>query len=261
MSEADGFFGQTIRRRICGEFRIIQKRHMASETIPEHEHPSPYATFVLDGEYHETVGGKTSVLPRGSVLLHPKGERHADRFTERHATLINVELPQRFAHGPDFCRSEAVADPEMQMIGSRIRRELYLDDDVSAIVIEGIMLELYGLMMRRQASGEPVRASIARLADLLIAARFAEPIGLSDLAGELEVDPAHLSRSFRKEIGCTVGERIRHRRIARACEVIDEGAPLAEVALATGFADQSHFTRTFRAVAGVTPGEYRRRTG
>jgi AraC family transcriptional regulator len=234
---------------------------MASETIPEHEHPRPYATFVLDGEYHETVGGQTSILPRGSVLLHPEGERHADRFAEHHATLINVELPQRFARGAEFCRSEALGDPEMQMIGSRIRRELHLGDDLSAIVIEGIMLELYGLMMRRRAAGEPSRASIARLADLLIGARFAEPIGLSDLAAELEVDPAHLSRSFRKEIGCTVGERIRHRRVARACEIIDSGASLAEAALATGFADQSHLTRTFRAIAGVTPGEYRRRTG
>lgn len=254
----DGYFGHTVRGRICGDFRIIEKRHSALEEIPEHEHRMPYATFVMEGEYVETVGGTASVLSKGAVLFHAGGECHANRFAERHATLINVEIPEWLDRRATATR-QTVMDPSLRMVGSRIRRELYFGDDISPIVIEGIMLELTGLMMRsrsvRRGSG-----SVAGRADLIIGERFAEPIGLTDLALELRVDPSHLSRSFRRELGCTVGERIRSLRVEKACGMIQDGSPLIDVALATGFADQSHFTRTFRTVVGMTPGEYRRRT-
>jgi AraC-like DNA-binding protein len=48
------------------------------------------------------------------------------------------------------------------------------------------------------------------------------------------------------------------RRIAAAKGLLDGNVPLSEVALACGFYDQSHFTRSFKGCTGVTPGQYRR---
>ncbi|HUF76528.1 MAG TPA: AraC family transcriptional regulator [Longimicrobiales bacterium] len=252
------FFGQTMRDRNFGEFRLVEKRHAAGEALVEHAHERPYATFVVGGEYVETVEGKQSVLSRGSVVLHPGGESHTDRFATRPAVLINLEIPERVASRSEIRRAESASDPVMQTIGSRLRRELYEGDDLSPVIVEGVMLEVCGLMLRGTAPRSR-SLSLAERADRLLGERFATRVTLRDLAAELGVGAAHLARCFRKEIGCTVGERIRQRRIERASQILPRGMNLAEIALTTGFADQSHFTRAFRAIMGVTPGEYRRR--
>ena len=55
------------------------------------------------------------------------------------------------------------------------------------------------------------------------------------------------------------GEYVRRQRIALACRSLAESdMPLADVAIEAGFADQSHFTRTFKRQLGVTPAAYRR---
>jgi transcriptional regulator GlxA family with amidase domain len=70
-----------------------------------------------------------------------------------------------------------------------------------------------------------------------------------------------MTRTFRAFERCTPGEYLIAARLRRAAELLsDARLPLAEVALASGFADQSHLGRRFRSGYGVTPGEYRRRT-
>jgi AraC family transcriptional regulator len=68
-----------------------------------------------------------------------------------------------------------------------------------------------------------------------------------------------LARTFRRTFGCTVGEYLRRLRIERAAEQLVSGdLPLAEIALAAGFADQSHFSNVFRRRTGVSPSAFRR---
>jgi AraC-like DNA-binding protein len=64
---------------------------------------------------------------------------------------------------------------------------------------------------------------------------------------------------FRQIHGCTVGEYVRKLRINAAChDLNDSEIPLAEVALTSGFADQSHFSRVFKRQVGMTPGAFRK---
>src|SRR5690606_30703536 len=66
---------------------------------------------------------------------------------------------------------------------------------------------------------------------------------------------------FRRSVGLTPGDYRRILRFRAALGLIGSaGAPsLAAIAAEAGYSDQAHFTREFRACAGVTPGEYRRR--
>jgi AraC family transcriptional regulator len=92
-----------------------------------------------------------------------------------------------------------------------------------------------------------------------IADEFSQPLTLSIIAGAVNVHPVYLANSFRRHYGCTIGEYVRQRRVKFACDRISNSRdPLAEVALAAGFANQSHFARAFKQVTGMTPGEYRR---
>jgi len=76
--------------------------------------------------------------------------------------------------------------------------------------------------------------------------------------------PARLvvSRAFRRSMGMPPHRWLVRQRIEQAKALLREGrAPLAEISLACGFADQSHFTRCFSAWTGVSPGRWRRTIG
>lgn len=88
--------------------------------------------------------------------------------------------------------------------------------------------------------------------------RFAEPFKLSEIAAEVGVHPVHLAREFRKHYGSSVGEYLRRVRIEYACrELLGSNVAVTNIAFAAGFADQSHFSRTFKRLCGTTPGKYR----
>ena len=79
---------------------------------------------------------------------------------------------------------------------------------------------------------------------------------LTDLARMVALSPFYLARVFRAEVGLPPHAYQESVRIREAQRLLARGTPLAAVACATGFADQSHFTRRFRRVIGVPPGHY-----
>jgi len=85
------------------------------------------------------------------------------------------------------------------------------------------------------------------------------PPTIEALALSTGVHPAHLSREFRRQFGCTLGEYGRQIRIDQAkSQLITTKLPLAEISLRLGFSDQAHFSRTFKRYTGFSPLEYRR---
>ena len=99
---------------------------------------------------------------------------------------------------------------------------------------------------------------ILRARDLLHA-DLARRRTLANLAAEVGVHPVTLARGFRRSFGCSVGEYVRRLRIERAASQLGGSeVPLAEIALAAGFSDQSHFSNLFRRETGMSPSAYRR---
>jgi AraC family transcriptional regulator len=87
----------------------------------------------------------------------------------------------------------------------------------------------------------------------------AGPWTLSSLAAAVGLHPSHLARAFRARHGTSIGEYQRNLRIAAAARrLAHSDEPIATVAQALGFADQSHLTRVFRARLGRPPGAFRR---
>ena len=80
------------------------------------------------------------------------------------------------------------------------------------------------------------------------------------LAAIAKVSPGHFNRAFKQSTGKSPHRYITHRRVALAAELLERTSrTLAEIALDVGFADQSHFCRTFALVTGETPSARRRR--
>jgi AraC family transcriptional regulator len=87
-------------------------------------------------------------------------------------------------------------------------------------------------------------------------------ISLADLAGIVNVSRFHFARLFKRSTGITAISFVERRRIARAQDLItNTDLPLAQVALMSGFSDQSHFTRRFSRVVGCTPAVFAKEKG
>jgi transcriptional regulator GlxA family with amidase domain len=85
------------------------------------------------------------------------------------------------------------------------------------------------------------------------------PIRSSDLAAIARLSPCHFSRVFRNSFGCSPLEYVMQRRVQRAQGLmLSTDAPLSQIALDCGLADQAHFSRLFRRFVGETPRSWRR---
>ena len=132
-------------------------------------------------------------------------------------------------------------------------------DALSPLAVEGLTLEILAAAARLDRDAGRALPPWLRQARELLDDRFAEPLSLGEVAAAVGVHPVHLAACFRRHFRASVGEYLRQRRVEAAARLLTAtDTPLAEVALAVGFADQSHFTRTFRRHTGRTPSRYRR---
>jgi len=81
-------------------------------------------------------------------------------------------------------------------------------------------------------------------------------LSLTELAKIANLSPYHFLRQFKKEVGVSPYQYQLQLRIKVAQSLLQQNYSIAEVALETGFTDQSHFTRFFRKHVGINPGEY-----
>lgn len=132
-------------------------------------------------------------------------------------------------------------------------------DDVSDLIIEGLMMEMMARASRRMRTRdhrEPPEWLMR--AKSLLDDEFSNRLSLAYIANIAGVHPAYLANTFRDFFHCSVGEYLRELRIDSACRQLSlSGAPLAEIALDLGFSNQSHFATTFRRSTGITPAKYR----
>jgi len=144
-------------------------------------------------------------------------------------------------------------------LAARVYREFRQADEVSALVIEALALEMSAYVGRVSKSerfkDRPIWLMQARD---LIHEQFLIKLSLGEIAGTVGVHPLHLARVFRQLEGCTIGEYIRKLRVDfSARQLSNSEISLAEIALVSGFCDQAHFSTTFKRLIGVTPSQYR----
>jgi AraC-like DNA-binding protein len=99
-----------------------------------------------------------------------------------------------------------------------------------------------------------------RRAKELLAANLGGTLSLADLALECGLSVRHFARAFRESTGMPPHRWLQYRRVELARELLRHTTrPIADIAVACGFADQSHLTRVFARIVGMGPGAWRRR--
>lgn len=235
------------------DWRITEKVYFPDRAMSPHSHDVSNVTFFLAGEMEESSGRTREIGRSGAWVTKPAGVTHANRVGRHGARVLEVVFtgegpPRGFAYGWRRGGPEAVTF-------LRIYRELRRKHEDGPQVISELCLALpSGRCEERADAPAWIRGVRDRLHDH--AGRIPS---LSALAREFDVHPTYLARAYRKRFGCSIGEYARRLRVEHAARLIARREPesLAGIALDTGFADQCHLTRTFRACTGLTPGAYR----
>jgi AraC family transcriptional regulator len=158
-----------------------------------------------------------------------------------------------------------VADAHIVDIVRRLESQAVRNEPWGALYVEGLSLTLVSYVYGRYVAATSRQAEAALSTPVteklvtFVEEHLAGNIGLTDLAHQVGYSPDHLARMFKKSFGVPLYQYVLRRRVERAKGLLrDRSHSIAEVALACGFATQSHFTAAFKARIGVTPGAYRR---
>jgi AraC family transcriptional regulator len=135
--------------------------------------------------------------------------------------------------------------------------------DYVVLALSAHMTHVYGGMhaIRGLPRGGLAPWQERRAKELMSATLYGE-IPLSRLATECGLSVRHFARAFRQSTGIPPHRWLLQHRVDQARALLSNRAlSLADIALSCGFADQSHFTRVFTAMAGASPGAWRRVAG
>jgi AraC family transcriptional regulator len=229
--------------------------------LRQHAHSSAYLCFVTDGGFTERQGRRVEKYDRTWCVFRPPNDEHANEFDEAGAVCLNIDIGDSWLHRLRELgltdRRLSVQSPFVAQLRGRLDDELRATDSASEVVVESLTAEVLVFALRKHERFR-VRSRWLEKAQQMIECDFASPLSLAEIASVVEIHPVHLARQFRAVHGCTVGDYIREVRIAFARrQLTTTDMPISEIALSSGFFDQSQLTRAFKRVTGRTPAVYR----
>ncbi len=258
------FCGDVLRSSNLYGIRLTETMYAPGLVLPKHSHEHACFIFTLGGSFYENYGKRSRVCKSLTLIYRPSDEVHSDHFYDTGGRCLNIEIEPEWMElirRPPINLDSSAAFEGGAVAGLAIKlyKEFQQSDDVSAIAIEGLFLEIIAEIARNNrkltSGGIPKWLERARQ---FLQAHFCDSFTVDDLARVVGAHPAHLARSFRRHYGCSIGEYTRRLRIDYACrELSASDAALAEIALSAGFYDQGHFSRTFKRLTGTTPARFR----
>ncbi len=222
----------------CESFHVRGVKHYAR---PDH------LTFVNPLETHD-----------GS----PQDGGYSYRMTYPSAALMREvasSLAGREATATPFFPAPLVYDPRGAALFRAAHRAI--EDGGDLLAGEEMLLRFYAHCLAHHAEwpvAPPGREAgrVARIREL-IEERCAEDLSLAEIARLSGFARHHLIRTFRRETGLTPHAYLIDARVRRARDLLRRGERPGDVAAATGFCDQAHLTRAFKARYALTPGAFR----
>ena len=185
------------------------------------EHPWSYRMFYINQETFKNI------LPEESFLPFFRGLCFEDKYWFK--KLRNLH-----------CLLETTADT--------------LEQQTQFIEVFSNFAHVYGKVTSPVVSGNEPKA-VSRIKDF-ISDHFDQNISIDDLARITQLSRAYLIRSFQRHVGIPPYAYLIQTRIKHAKKLLIRKMPVAQVAYEMGFSDQSHLTRHFKSITGITPKQY-----
>jgi AraC-like DNA-binding protein len=239
---------------------------------PRHWHEEIHFCAYTAGSGYLGCRGNSHLVAAGDFVITPPAEVHenwlapgsdisfcgayVDVASFRKATTQITEREVRLPQSVDWFSPNKLLNKSFlalckatERLASRLQQDELLLEFVRALVSTSTIPKCFEL----RAGNEPGAIKRARE---FIDAHFTEPISLASLSQLTSLSPYHLHRVFSQQTGMPPHAYQTQVRINRAKQLLRDRLPLSAIAADTGFADQSHLTRHFRRLVGVTPGRF-----
>jgi AraC family transcriptional regulator len=255
--------GDTLRWRRVGGLVLAEVAYEPGQRIHRHVHAHARFVLVLAGALTEIRGEEVHTYGSSTLLFRRPDEPHSYLVSKGGATCLIVDVEAAWIdrareHAPVLAESTAFRGGFILHLAHRLYGEFRLRDEVSRLAIESIALGVLAEASRRVArTAQRPAPGWLQQARALVERKFAEPLPLAAVAAQVGVHPVHLARTFRRLHQTTFASYVRQVRIEFARRELAGPAALSEIAVAAGFCDQSHFSRSFKQYTGLTPAEYR----
>jgi len=257
------FFGTPEIRRELSGFSLARIAATRPPTeVPQHTHDNAHLVLVIAGHYETSA---TPLEPGRSPALvyNPPGTKHADRFRENQGSFFTLSVCDRHL---ESLRGEAIPTRPLALasgpavrLARRLSRHCTSWPPRSRARVERICFDVLMSLANDAERSRPRPPSWLVAVREALASGWDEAPTLQELAAGAGVHPVHLIRSFRRFFGATPGEFMRERRLAEAARLLTTTElAIADIALSTGFVDQSHLTHAFRRAHSVPPAAFRR---
>jgi len=226
--------------------------------------------------WHGRKGWRDGVINPGESHFLPQGELNTPRWLQTFDEVTIVLQPE-FVAGVvrdglpgdriEFATQRSVADAVIARYAAAFRAELSADVPMGRPYAEALTVALVLHLLAHYGVARPkapaprgkLNAFQLRAVIDFMAGHLSEDVSLLALAREAHVSPFHFARLFRQTVGIPPHQFVLRLRVQRAIGLMKTSTlSLAHVAAESGFHDQSHLTRAFRAATGTTPGAYPR---
>ena len=253
------------------DLEMLQATYI-THAFTRHTHDEFGIGVIEGGAEAFDYGHARHVAPAGSVVIVNPGDVHTGqaatsvgwsyRMFYPAASLLEQaasQLTDRPRALPLFSQA-VIQDDEMAQRISNLHRTLESTGD--PLERESRLLTLLTGLIERYATDRPQPITVGtedravgRVREYLTA-HYDQSITLEQLSKVAGLSQFHLLRVFRNHTGLPPHLYLTRLRINRAKRLLRQGRSIAQVALETGFVDQSHLTHQFKRTVGVTPGQY-----
>jgi AraC-like DNA-binding protein len=250
---------------------LLHATHVTHD-YPRHMHEEYSIAVVLQGTETTTCGGRAYTTRAGDLLLINAEEVHSNKSADSEYRLIKVrpKMLQRVARNLSGQTLPAPYLPKVVVNDSFLFRRLLnlhlkLEQNIAPLEQESEFIATMGLLLTRMNKNYRSAPTITRVGNEDVYVRlvrdylrshYAENVTLTQLTSLTNLSPFYLLRVFHNRAGFPPHEYQTQVRIAHARKLIRNGMPLSQAALETGFFDQSHLSRNFKRIVGVTPRQY-----
>lgn len=256
MADGARFKGLEIELRRFSGARVLRVVHPDRQEIDEHRHDWAYIGLYTLGRYHEIYDGGEALMAGPSAVLHPAGRPHADVVESVGLETLTIEFDRAWLRlrGLDvpLDQSRVWSGGEVALHGGRLARllsqEAISEDEIGEATAQFLRFAFHSEEHIFPAWVDQVTGALGS----------STAPSTVELARTLDLHPAWLARTYRAATGEGLQEAARRKRVERAVTLLrGSDLPAAEVALASGFCDQSHMNRGFRDTIGRTPAAVR----
>lgn len=254
-----------------GDLELLKATYI-SHTFSRHTHPGyvigmierGVEVFYYRGETHFATPGDVVIINPDMVHTGHSGDEHGWTYRMFYPSIEVIKnVSEHMADAPVDTPYFKEAVIKNKPLAGKIRRLHHLLENSQCSLerqsqFYEVMTELiltYACNAPSLKKTRPERKAVRQVIDI-INENLAENISLEALSAKVGLSPFYFSRVFQKQTGLPPHAFRKLQRIQSAKRLLRDQVPIAQVAVQTGFSDQSHLTRHFKQVVGVTPGQY-----